>query len=94
MVAQLIIVGHGAGPAELDDGKHAVEINLVSVAAVFRLPEGMLLRAEYISRVGECRHPPSVDQSRIPTGMVDVKMGAHGIVDVFHGETGGGQGVR
>jgi hypothetical protein len=50
-----------------------------------------LLTGEEVVSVGERRHPPTIDEPRVPTDVIGMEMRAEHIVDVFRSETGGGE---
>ena len=56
-----------------------------------RLPKGQFVPRKQIVRVGECRRPPSVQQPRVPTDVVDVQVGTQNDVDLLGPEPGRAQ---
>src|SRR6202022_4488254 len=55
----------------------------IGALGIFGLPHGIFLFVEYVFGIGESRHPAPVAQRGVPAGMVDVKVGAEHIVDLF-----------
>ena len=74
------------GLAGLDHRQHAVfevRIGRALRALFIVLPVLIFIVCEQITRVGKCRHPAAIDETRIPADMIDMKMRTHHEVDVL-----------
>ncbi len=61
----------------------AAAAGTVAALARFFFPGGIFAFVEDVLRIRKCRHPAAITQHRVPAGMVDVKVGAEHVIDVF-----------